>query len=181
MARNKRKKRGSVVLYEDSNVKIRGNPSSRVIRRDADTIVRGPDGRGIRLFLAENGESVIEGLSLLGVPEVPDEKEVVELLQGVGAYADETKAQDVENSAPELILFVAAFISPRDQRDALLGCLTERYGKDLTKRGPAWARYMLVRDALATLGPAAAWAAKRAFTGALSALGLKFVLKYFLG
>lgn len=82
---------------------------------------------------------------------------------------------------PSTLLYWAAMISPRDQRDALIGCLIERYHADCGKWGATRARRLMVRDILETLVPTLRYLGRRTFIGVMKLLGLNYVVKYFLG
>jgi hypothetical protein len=107
-----------------------------------------------------------------------DVDELIELLVPIDAPEIETP---LAPEAPSTLLYWAAMISPRDQRDALIGCLTERYHADFGKWGAKRARRLMARDFLETLVPTLRYLGRRAFIGVMKLLGLNYVVKYFLG
>lgn len=87
----------------------------------------------------------------------------------------------VERSSFKTLLFLAAMATSRDQREAALGCIQERFQADCKLFGEARARKLMMRDLVISY-----WALVRSTTNGrivkiLKYFGLSYFIKYFLG
>ena len=106
-------------------------------------------------------------------------------------WLDETEADIVAVNAPvkkpkemfsfNLLLFVASFTSPRDQRDARIGDIEERYPKNCEKFGVRKAKLLIVRDIIMSIWPEMRGFFQSKMISALKYVGLSHFIKHYFG
>jgi hypothetical protein len=82
---------------------------------------------------------------------------------------------------PKALLFLAALISPKQQREATIGDYKQRYLKDCRKFDPFRAKIIMIRDLLEALGPSFHYFCSCILKGVLKIFGLSYMWRAFFG
>lgn len=85
-----------------------------------------------------------------------------------------------EKRAFKTLLFLAAFATDRPQREAILGCIQERYEKECNLFGEKRARLLLVWELIKTYSSGIGTFAGKTIRTVFKYLGLGGIVRYFL-
>ena len=85
-----------------------------------------------------------------------------------------------ERRAFKTLLFLAALTTDRSQRDAVLGCIQERFEKECGLFGEKRARYLMIRDLVKDYGSGFKSSFGKVLRTLLKYLGFSGIVRYFL-
>jgi hypothetical protein len=93
----------------------------------------------------------------------------------------EPDTKDIADKAFDTLLFIAAMICPANERDELVGHLTERYYLDVKSYGERKAKVLLARDVVTSWLPKTQDSTRAKIVKIIVRIGLEIVLKQFFG
>lgn len=128
-----------------------------------------------RTIMNKNGENLKLHLTVSETLTDEQIEAIKELLSSINFEVNIEAGDEFADKSLDNLLFIAALASPPELREEVLGHLTERYRRDVTRFGEKRAKTLLGRDVVTS------WLSDRSqFVQTLGEEGMKAIVKYFL-
>jgi hypothetical protein len=109
------------------------------------------------------------------------EEEKQKIFPNRNASSINKSESEEEKNSLRFLLFLVGLTYPSDQREDMLGHITERYNKNKETVGSKYAKLWIIRDVGASIVPIVYGVLRSKTIRLLRKIGLEIVIKYFLG